>query len=717
MVMVNRSVSQELQRAAASAVARQYSFAAAMGIALLVLQAWKIAENFGLNGGGVKNNVMQLQIAAQIASDPATVASIVGFVLLALVSHLLLTLGAVAIYRAGCRSAAPTRMDSLSGCLGFLAAVVLSAVLANQWLFPTSGAFAFMDLVLVQKFSPILIALLSILCGGMLLASLITLARDYWKLISALLLVAVIAASGVLLWQFLPPVKAEASARDQPDIIILGIDSLRPDFVPAYGNFPARLTPSIDGVLDQTVILRDARTPLARTFVSYSSILTGQNPAKNGIRFNLYPRSEFSRDNTIAWVLKKHGYQTMFAMDESRFANFDQSFGFDVVVGPTPGALDFVVGSSFDLFATNLLLSVLPATEALSPVKGNRAAYKSYRLNDHPRRVARRLRDLSPDKPLFMVSHFCLPHWPYLPSDVHGDDLPAWIQGVDGYQDAPAQYLRALQGVDGQFQSLWNELKAQGRLANAVVIVLSDHGEDFAMAKDRLTASTDHTRGDFRFFGHGNFALSNAQNHVVMAIQHYRDGQPVWKPRMMEGAASTIDVAPTLLEVVGAEADHMEGESWKRALDQGGQLRDDRIRFFENGIRSAGVERSQIDEKAVAGEMSYLYRITPDMRFEIRPDLLDRKLGEKQRGATRGDIGVMTDPKTELDNSGAEPCWQVVDYKAGTMGCTHYPSNVPGIAELQAAICQYFRNDHGFETAWCARAATDAEGSRILDEG
>lgn len=713
--MRSRNFSQSGGLMKVSAITRQCICAAIVGVVLLLVQAWQIVENFGLNGGGVKNNVMQSQMAAQIASDPSTVAAIVGFGLLALVSHLLLALGAVAVYRGGCRAIAPARRDSLVRCLAFLAAVMISATLANQWLYPMSEAFAFMDLLLVQTYSPLLLGLLCLLCGGMLLASMITLVRDFRRVTYASVIVLAVSASGVLLWQFLPAVKAEESARGQPDIIILGIDSLRPDFIPAYGGLPARLTPAIDRALERSVILTDAKTPLARTFVSYSSILTGQNPTTNGIRFNLQPRSDFSRDNTIAWTLKARGYQTLFAMDESRFANFDESFGFDAVVGPTPGALDFIVGGTFDLFATNLLLSALPTTGVLSPVKGNRAAYRSYRLNDHPQRVIRELRNLSPGKPLFMVGHLCLPHWPYLPSDVHGDDLPTWIQGVSGYADAPTQYLRALQGVDGQFHAIWNELEAQGRLANAVVVVLSDHGEDFAMERDRL-AAIDPNRPDFRFFGHGNFALSRAQNHVVMAIQQFRDGRPLWTPRKMNGAASTIDVAPTLLDLIGAQTDRLEGQSWKHSLDQSGHLPEDRIRFFENGIRSAGVERAQIDERAVAGEMSYLYQVTADMRFEIRPDLMPRKLAEKQRGAARGNVGVMTDPPTGLDIQASAPCWQVVDYTARTMGCTGYPSDIPGIGELQAAVCQHYRDDPGFDAAWCRDGKPAVEAERIAGE-
>jgi len=684
-----------------SSAFRQYLLAVGLAAGLIALQVSHILSRLGLGSGSVKSDLMQRQIAAHMLSDPGTVLAVLGFLALVLLSHLAITAGSVVLFRIACARLNSQHRDSAFACLAFTGLVVLSAMMANQWLYPTSEAFAFADLLLVQTMSPALIACLAVAVGGVtVVAAFDVLQRRARPAAMATLTLALIGVTWFVA-AAVPSIRASSGSRAMPDVIVLGVDSLRPDFLPAYGGFPSRATPIIDQQLAGSVVLQDTRTPLARTFVSYSSFLTGRNPVGHGARFNLYPRSEFSRDQYIAWNLKGMGYQTMLAMDESRFANFDESFGFDEVVGPEQGALDFVVGGSFDFIGTNLLMAALPPIRGLSAIQGNRAAHRSYRSDVHPERVKERLGSLDPDRPLFLVSHLCLPHWPYLPSRVGGDDLPDWIKGVEGYEDAPAQYLRAMQVADAQFGEIMQDLASRGRLKNAIVIVMSDHGEDFNLRRDRLR-SLGAVPQDVGYFGHGNFALSEAQNHVVMGVQKYQDGVPVWSPRALQGSASIIDAMPTVMDLLGkAELVRgVEGISWKSALDTGADLRADRVRYFENGIRSAGVERANIDEKAVAGEMSYLYQVTPDMRFEIRPELLPAKLAEKQRGASLGSLGVYTDPVTSL-NQDKEQCWKVVDFQARTVGCVEFPATEPTVARLQAAVCDHFKGDVGFASTWC----------------
>ena len=50
-----------------------------------------------------------------------------------------------------------------------------------------------------------------------------------------------------------------------------------------------------------------------------------------------------------------HGYQTIYATDEVRFANIDQSFGFDQLITPPIGAADFLLGKAGDLPLVNLV--------------------------------------------------------------------------------------------------------------------------------------------------------------------------------------------------------------------------------------------------------------------------------------------------------------------------------------------------------------------------
>lgn len=683
---------------------RQYAWAGLVGCGLFAWQLWQVARRFDVVGGAQKSSVMQQQLVEQLLSMPSAMLTIAAYLCFGLVTHLALTTGAVCIYRQAAASLKSYQKESVAPCMVFLAALVVLAMMVNKSLYPLSSAFAEVELLMVQPLSPALVwGLAAVVAGAICLAG----ARLLLLRPKVSLGVAAFIGAGLLMGGTVFD-GGPAVERQDPDIIVLGVDSLRPDFMPAYGSFPSGLTPAMDGALASSVILSDAKTPLARTFASYMSLLSGKNPIGHGARFNLYPRSEFDSRSTLAWALKERGYTTMLAMDESRFANFDSTFGFDTTVAPNVGALDFVIGSSFDLLGTNLLFAVLPASEMLSHVQGNRAAYRSYLDSDHPARVVRALKGADQSKPLFLVSHLCLPHWPYLPGGVNASPEFGSVLSDPRYADSPTQYLRALEHVDQQFAEIFDELRREGRLSNAVVVVMSDHGEDFALQRDRLKdVGPDGGGRELRFYGHGSFALSDAQNHVVMGIQRFKDGQPVWKPRTMAGAASLIDVAPTIADLAkdGWKSDY-EGISWKPALDSGGDLPGDRLRFFENGLRSTGVEQAKIDEREVAGEMAYLYDIRPDLRFEIKPSLLRSKLAEKQRGVLRGSIGVMTDPVVGSLHMAGD-CWRVIDYASKAMQCVPYPAPTAAVAELQQEVCRYYRSDGGFSERWCKSASAD----------
>ncbi len=50
--------------------------------------------------------------------------------------------------------------------------------------------------------------------------------------------------------------------------------------------------------------------------------------------------------------------------------------------------------------------------------------------------------------------------------------------------DTDIRYLRAMGAADMQVGLLLDSLKEGGRLDNAIVVLFSDHGEDFGMQKD-----------------------------------------------------------------------------------------------------------------------------------------------------------------------------------------------------------------------------------------
>ena len=132
----------------------------------------------------------------------------------------------------------------------------------------------------------------------------------------------------------------DAAGHERPHVILLGIDSLRLDHLQRFGG--TGVTKHLDRFLAEADIVRDTTTPVARTFPSWTAILTGRSPSVTGARFNLASREVAQANPTLGDVLREAGYRTIYSTDEVRFANFDETYGFDQVVTPPIGAADFV---------------------------------------------------------------------------------------------------------------------------------------------------------------------------------------------------------------------------------------------------------------------------------------------------------------------------------------------------------------------------------------
>ena len=71
-----------------------------------------------------------------------------------------------------------------------------------------------------------------------------------------------------------------SAAHGRPNIILLGVDSLRLDQLRRFGG--NGVTEHLDQFLAQADIVRDTTTPVPRTFPSWTAILTGRSPANWG---------------------------------------------------------------------------------------------------------------------------------------------------------------------------------------------------------------------------------------------------------------------------------------------------------------------------------------------------------------------------------------------------------------------------------------------------
>jgi hypothetical protein len=97
---------------------------------------------------------------------------------------------------------------------------------------------------------------------------------------------------------------------DHPHIFLLTADALPSRYLGCYGH-PKALTPHLDRLAAEGVLVEQAWSQSCMTLGSYVSILTGQHPRVHGVsrEWQPFPVSQVS----LPTVLEAHGYHTLFA--------------------------------------------------------------------------------------------------------------------------------------------------------------------------------------------------------------------------------------------------------------------------------------------------------------------------------------------------------------------------------------------------------------------
>jgi arylsulfatase A-like enzyme len=412
----------------------------------------------------------------------------------------------------------------------------------------------------------------------------------------------------------------ESADQRPPNVIFIGIDSLRTDIMPLNASSP--LTPNINRFLGGATRFADAVTPLARTFPSWVALLTGRHPHTTGAFNNLLPRERIDTKGTIADVLRAHGYQTIYAIDEARFSNVDESYGFDQVIGPPMGASEFVISFFADLPLLNVMVNTRLGELIFPHLHANRGTARLYDPNSFARKLDR---EVVPRQPTFLATHLTLSHWPYYWADSTPPEIEPDVL-------VPSFYLDAVRRVDRQFGDIWQSLQSKGLLENAIVVVFSDHGESFTSQDDSLVPfdSPEIIRlGAKPGWGHGTSVLAPHQYGVVLSVGRFVNGAPVKAPALISEPVSIEDVTPTVLDLLDIESPApMDGRSlapWIVTDPQGAPSIADRVRYTETEFnpRVIAAITGQIHTQAVS-EMSQYYSVDPRTdRVEVKDKYID----------------------------------------------------------------------------------------------
>ncbi len=342
-----------------------------------------------------------------------------------------------------------------------------------------------------------------------------------------------------------------------PNIIIIGLDSLNPKHT-GYFGYEFNTTPNLDKVLKEFVVFKNSYTPLARTFPSWFSILTGQYPVSNGARYNLINRKFINqKSKTLPNILKEKEYFTAYFTDETRFSNILKEDGFQYLRHPIKGVKDFVFGNFHDFTLTNVFFNNPLGYKIFNFTDINRAVYHLYRNRYFTDDVVSFVNSLKTKEKFFLAVHFCAPHWPYISS------APYPYLYEKESNPLYDQYDGAIRMVDDQLGRLIRTIQKKGLYKNSIIIILSDHGETYE--------------------GHGTDLRVSDQNHILISFKLPGKNSNFNVNRIV----GTTDIFPTILDLLGLDRDGYphEGSSLMPLLN--GNENDDDIDnhiFLETGF-------------------------------------------------------------------------------------------------------------------------------------
>ena len=302
-----------------------------------------------------------------------------------------------------------------------------------------------------------------------------------------------------------------ASCRDC-NVVLISIDTLRADHVAALG-YPRATTPHFDALAARGVLYENAIAQSSWTRPAHMSMFTGLHPREHGFVSLGDTRPLEDTIPTIASVLRKQGYRTAAFVGG---VNLSASIGFD---------------RGFDVFRSN-------------------GKYFRDNLED-----SRYWLDHEAGEKFFLFLHGYDAHTPYANDRIDRAAL--------GIADAPPQashagtcreegsieriapfldeYDAAVHRADRYLGKIVADLQARNLLRNTILLVVSDHGEEF--------------------LEHGRCFHISTLYREVLHVPVLIVAPGLASRRVAELVAASVSIAPTVMELLGISPHPFPGPS------------------------------------------------------------------------------------------------------------------------------------------------------------
>lgn len=339
------------------------------------------------------------------------------------------------------------------------------------------------------------------------------------------------------IWSTKPTISTKTkSVLGKPPVILVMVDTLRADALSCYGN-PSISTPNVDSLANDAVLFKLAFSQASWTKPSTATVLTGLYPSTHGA----YGKSHILSEDVdlLSEILKKAGYLTLGIANVVHLSpafGFDQ--GYDYYKYLAPSHFFYATESSERLLAYQL------ARQLKERYFGKKKWVKNFYqpaevVTDTAIEVIKG-QELQ-DKSFFLYLHYMDVHDPYFRHPYDGYAV-ARVETPNPKPDRRDElwrlYLGEVKYFDEHFGRFINFLKEEGIYERALIVLFSDHGEEFF----------EHSG-----WWHGD-TLYYEQVHVPLIVKMPSSIDLIKaKPHIVDVQVSLVDVAPTILEVVGIE--------------------------------------------------------------------------------------------------------------------------------------------------------------------
>ncbi len=316
--------------------------------------------------------------------------------------------------------------------------------------------------------------------------------------------------------------------RKLPNILLLGIDSLRADHMSCYG-YGRLTTPHMDRFAQEGTLFERYYSPHIPTTSGYANMLTGMDVFSTQVVALRHKGPMREEIKTLPEILRAAGYTTTCV----GFRGNAASRGFDTYIDYDSGWKTWSEGRMPK--AENLNQVTIPEIDRLTKQKQPWLLF---------------LRHLDPHSPylppgpferMFYGGNECDPKNRSLDAmkafKPFRDYLLSWMPpGITDKDYVIAQYDGEIAYMDAAIRVLFAALEAKGIMDETLIVITSDHGETLY----------DH---DCYFDHHG---LYDCTLHVPLIIR-YPGHVPAGK--RVGGYAQHYDLVPTILELAGIESE------------------------------------------------------------------------------------------------------------------------------------------------------------------